>query len=79
LNEWGLIFAGYLTYSEVWGSPRRGLTTRQAAEVGVAYEEWERFRDAYKKWEERHDPSVEPIFDRQKYMRKRRREIEEEL
>ncbi len=80
LDEWGLIFAGYLTYSEVWGSPHKGgLTTRQVAEAGVAYEEWERFRAAHKKWEERRDPDKDPVFEHKQYLAKRRREIEAEL
>jgi len=77
LSEWELIFAGYLTCSEVWGKQPHGLTEEEVLEIRLAYDEWDRFRRAYETWERGHDPS-EP-FDRREYIRKRTHEIVERI
>jgi len=73
LGEWEIIFAGYLSYSEVWGRRERGLTEEEVLEIRLAYDEWDRLRRAYEKWDRGHGPD-EP-FDRVEYVRKRTQEI----
>jgi len=79
LDWWGLFFAERLSYSELWGTPRGGLTTGQKAELTAAYEEWDRQRKAYEAWEKEHDPKDpdDAHFDMRGYLEKRCREIEE--
>ena len=75
LGEWELVFAGYLTYSEVWGKHPGGLSEEEVTEARFAYEEWGRLQKAYEKWEESHK---EP-FDRVGYIHKRAQEIVDQV
>ena len=78
MDEWSMVFANYLSYSEVWGERRRGLTHHEVLELNIAYDEWDRLCEARRKWKESGDRDSDPVFDRGAYLEKRREEIEDE-
>lgn len=74
-----MLFCNYLTYSELWGPPKRGMTNLEVEEVHLAFEEWDRHRKARERWEEDHKGAEAAPFDVDQYIDERVYCIENDL
>ena len=80
LQKWALFFCNYATYTELFGRPTGGMVPLEVTESHLAYEEYERYRDARKAWDDEHQGAgPDEQFSAEGYIRDRIYCIENDL